>query len=475
MSHDILIIDDEADIRLQISGILSDDGYNTREAENAEVAIETLEQRLPSLVILDIWLQGSRMDGIELLKKIQADYPGLPVIMISGHGTIELAVNAIRLGAYDFIEKPFKADRLLLLIKRAIETAQLKRENTDLRTRFVVSEQLAGTSHAIANINQVIEKVARTNSRVMISGEPGTGKELAARQLHAASARAEGPFVVLNCATMKPEYLEEELFGIEANGQRKVGLLEQAHHGTLFLDEVADMPLETQGKIIRTLHEQSFKRLGGSQTVEVDVRVITATNRDLEKEIEEGRFRRDLFYRLNVVSIQMPSLREHREDMPELIEYFLDRCAKSNGVPKRALRDDAMIALQTYHWPGNVRQLKNVIEGLLIMAPGGSQDAITAEMLPPEITGNSPSVLKWERGHELMTLPLREAREIFERDYLLAQIHRFSGNVSRTANFVGMERSALHRKLKALDVQNIDRPSLKNGDSKPIDLIQKAS
>lgn len=475
MPHDILIVDDELDIRLQIGGILSDDGYDTRDAENAEKAIASIQQRCPSLVILDIWLQGSRMDGLELLKVIQKDHPGLPVIMISGHGTIEMAVNAIRLGAYDFIEKPFKADRLLVLIRRAIETAQLRRENLDLRSRFGFAEKLIGTSSTVNHVNQAIEKAARSNSRVMITGEPGTGKELAARQLHTASTRSNNPFVVLNCATMKPDYLEEELFGVEGprigkNHTRKIGLFEQAHNGTLFLDEVADMPLETQGKIVRALHEQTFKRLGGTTSVEVDVRVVTATSRDLATEIAHGRFRQDLFYRLNVVSIQMPSLRDHREDIPQLIEYFLDKCSKSAGVPQRSLRDDALIALQTYDWPGNVRQLRNVIEGLLIMAPGAAKDPITSEMLPPEITGNSPGVLKWERGHELMTLPLREAREIFERDYLLAQIHRFSGNVSRTATFIGMERSALHRKLKALDVQNIDRPGSRNNDAKIINI-----
>lgn len=462
MAHDILIVDDELDIRMQISGILSDDGYETREAENAESALAAIQQRCPSLVILDIWLQGSRMDGLELLKRIQHDYPGLPTIMISGHGTIEMAVKAIRIGAYDFIEKPFKADRLMLIVQRACETMKLKRENEDLRLRLGVNDHMIGASLAMKQLNHSIDKIARSNSRVMIFGEPGSGKEMVAKQLHLRSSRANNPFIVMNCATMKPEYIEEQLFGLDNTGQdsnqpKKIGLFEQAHGGTLFLDEIADMPLETQSKIVRALHEQTFKRLGGTAPVSVDVRVISSTNKNIEEEIEQGRFRRDLFYRVNVVSLEVPALRNHREDIPFLIDHFVIQCSKSAGVPARKFNEDALIAMQTYDWPGNVRQLKNVIEGLLIMAPGSVTESITADVLPSEIVGKSPGVMQWDKGHELMTLPLRDAREIFERDYLLAQIHRFNGNVSRTASFIGMERSALHRKLKALDVPNTDR------------------
>jgi two-component system, NtrC family, nitrogen regulation response regulator NtrX len=477
MAHDILVVDDELDIRMQIAGILSDDGYETREAENAETALAAIQQRCPSLIILDIWLQGSRMDGMELLKRIQHDHPGLPTVMISGHGTIEMAVKAIRIGAYDFVEKPFKADRLLLIVQRALETMKLKRENEDLRLRFGVSDQMIGNSSAMKQLNHSIDKIARSNSRVMIFGEPGSGKELTAKQLHVRSSRANNPFIVMNCATMKPEYIEEQLFGVDNVGSdsdksKKIGLFEQAHGGTLFLDEIGDMPLETQSKIVQALHEQTFKRLGGTASVTVDVRVISSTNKNIEDEIEQGRFRRDLFYRINVVSLEIPSLRNHREDIPLLVDHFIEQCSKSAGVTARKLREDALIAMQIYDWPGNIRQLKNVIEGLLIMAPGSPAEPITAEMLPGEIVGNSPGVMQWDKGHELMTLPLRDAREIFERDYLLAQIHRFNGNVSRTAAFIGMERSALHRKLKALDVPNVDRNSLKAKTEEP---LRKAS
>lgn len=464
MSHDILIVDDEADIRMLIAGILKDEGFQTRAAGDGEGALEAIRSRQPNLVILDIWLQGSTLDGLEVLEVILREYPLLPVIMISGHGTIETAVSAIKMGAYDFVEKPFKSDRLLFTIDRAIESFKLKRENQELRLRAGGDSELVGSSGTLTGVRQAVERVAPTGSRVLITGPAGVGKEVVARLLHTRSKRASGPFIVVNCATMHPDRLEIELFGSdgESDGPRKVGLFEQAHNGTLFLDEVADMPLETQGKIVRALQEQTFERVGGRTKVEVDVRVVASSNRDLSAEIANGRFREDLFYRLNVVPIRVPPLRERREDIPALVRHFMKRSAEGGGLPLRDIGEDALAALQAYDWPGNVRQLRNVADWLLIMAPGDARQQIRADMLPPEIGAITPAVLKWDKGGEIMALPLREAREVFEREYLLAQVNRFAGNISRTASFVGMERSALHRKLKSLGV-NGDRPILKVG------------
>ena len=459
MAHDILIVDDEVDIRLLVSGILTDEGYATREAGNADQALEAVRSRRPSLVLLDIWLQGSRLDGLGILAEIKRHHFDVPVVMMSGHGTVETAVAAIKQGAYEFIEKPFQADRLLLAVERAIESARLRRQIEELRRRAGGEEELLGISPAINHIRQAIERVAPTGSRVLITGPAGVGKEVVARHLHLASKRNDGPFVVVNCAAMQPNSMEPELFGIEraADGVTKIGTFEQAHGGTLVLDEVADMPLETQGKIVRVLQEQTFERVGGSKRVEVDVRVMATTNRDLPTEIGAGRFREDLFYRLNVVPLKLPSLRERREDIPLMSEHFMDWAAKNAGVPARPIGDDAMAALQAYDWPGNARQLRNVMDWLLIMATGDSREPIRADMLPPEIGAITPSVLRWEKSGEIMTLPLRDAREVFEREYLLTQVTRFGGNISRTAAFVGMERSALHRKLKLLGINSDDR------------------
>lgn len=462
MAHDILIVDDEADIRALIAGILEDEGHNTREAANADEALEGIRARRPSLVVQDIWLQGSRLDGLEVLDAIKRDHPEVPVVMISGHGNIETAVQAIKQGAYDFIEKPFKADRLLLVVDRAIEAARLRRENEELRLRSGSGGELVGAALAIQQVRQTVERVGPTNSRVLITGPAGSGKEVAARQIHARSRRAEGPFVVLNCAAMHPDRMEMELFGSEhgldgPETPRKIGTFEQAHGGTLLLDEVADMPLETQGKIVRVLQDQMFERVGGGKRVEVDVRVIATTNRDLQAEMTAGHFREDLFYRLNVVPVKMPALRDRRDDIPLLARHFMALAASAAGVQPRAVGEDALAALQAYDWPGNVRQLKNVMDWLLIMAPGESREAIRADMLPAEIGAITPAVLRWEKSSEIMTLPLREARELFEREYLLAQVNRFAGNISRTAAFVGMERSALHRKLKLLGVNTDEK------------------
>jgi two-component system nitrogen regulation response regulator NtrX len=462
MAHEILIVDDEPDIRTLIEGILSDEGYETRQAHNSDTAIAAFRQRRPSLVILDIWLQNSRLDGLGILEALHVEEPQVPVVMISGHGTIETAVQAIQQGAYDFIEKPFKSDRLLLIVARALEAARLQRENSELRLRIGPETELVGGSAPLAQLRGAIEKVAPTGSRVLITGPAGAGKEVAARMIHGRSRRADGPFLVLNCATLNPTRFEEELFGVETGTDplaqpRRAGVLERAHGGTLLLDEVADMPLETQGKIVRALQEQGFERIGGGTRVKVDVRVLSTTNRDLAAEITAGRFREDLFYRLAVVPLRVPALRERREDVPVLARHFMARSTETTGMPPRELSEDALAAMQAYDWPGNVRELRNLIDWLLIMAPGEAKEAIRPDMLPPQVGAAAPAVLKLDRSSEIMTLPLREARELFERQYLEAQLLRFGGNISRTANFVGMERSALHRKLKFLGVQAEDR------------------
>ena len=403
------------------------------------------------------------MDGIELLEVIKRRFPQLPVVMISGHGTIETAVQAMKRGAYDFIEKPFKSERLLMIVSRAIETAHLKMENAELRGRAKLETELIGSSPAVNHLRQAIDKVAPTGSRVLITGPAGSGKEVVARQLHNNSKRSLGSFVALNCAILRPDHLEVELFGCEAgvlgaDAPSRLGTFERAHKGTLLLDEVSDMPLETQGKIVRILQEQAFQRVGGNRRIEVDVRVVASTNRDLERLISEGSFREDLYYRLNVVPIEVPPLAERREDIPALADHFMERAAEAAGRPKRRISSDALAVLQAYDWPGNVRQLRNVIDWILIMAPGGPETAVRAEMLPPDVTLSGPQALgSLDSGTSVMTLPLREARGEFERQYLEAQVMRFGGNISRTASFIGMERSALHRKLRSLGINTADR------------------
>ena len=454
MASDILIVDDEADIREGVSGILSDEGHNTRTAKNADEALAAIEARRPQLMFLDIWMQGSRLDGMQLLEIVKEQHPNLPVVMISGHGNIETAVSAIRQGAYDFIEKPFKADRLILVAERALETSRLKREVSELRTRAGASNRIIGHSTSINQLRQVIERVAPANSRILIAGASGVGKELVARVIHESSGRANGPFVVINSATITPDTMEEELFGTEGSDgrSRKVGALEEAHGGTLYLDEIGDMPRETQGKILRVLVDQNFQRVGGATRVHVDVRIVSSTSRDLTSAIAEGTFRQDLFHRLSVVPIRVPSLSEYRDDIPELVDYFMDQLAVTTGLPRRKIGEDAMAVLQSHDWPGNVRQLRNNIERLLILAVGDPESEINASMLPNEIGTLVPATPNGAGGEKLMSLPLREAREVFEREYLVAQINRFGGNISRTAEFIGMERSALHRKLKSLGI-----------------------
>ncbi len=453
MAADILIVDDEADIRELVAGILQDEGYVTRTARDSDEALSAVATRRPNLVFLDIWLQGSRLDGLQLLDAVKENHPDLPVVMISGHGNIETAVAAIKQGAYDFIEKPFKADRLVLVAERALENMRLKREVRALKQ--LAPSTLVGRSPTMNQLRQTVEKVAPTNSRILIVGPSGAGKELAARAIHAQSNRAEGPFIVINAAAMSPERMEPELFGVETtNGGegRKIGALEEAHTGTLFIDEIGDMPRETQNKILRVLVDQTFQRVGGNSKVSVDVRIVSSTGRDIESEIAAGKFREDLYHRLSVVPIGVPPLSERREDIPELVHYFIDQISQATGLPKRLIGEDAMAVLQSHDWPGNVRQLRNNVERLMILAGGGPDAVISASMLPPDVGSMVPSMPNGNGGEHLMGLPLREAREVFEREYLVAQISRFGGNISRTAEFVGMERSALHRKLKALGI-----------------------
>jgi two-component system, NtrC family, nitrogen regulation response regulator NtrX len=435
-----------------VSGVLEDEGFTVRAAADSTAALEAIEERRPSLVLLDVWLQGSRLDGLQILQEVKRRDPNLPVLMISGHGNLDTAVAAIREGAIDFIEKPFEAERLLHLVNRATETDRLRRENETLRAQTGHDDQLHGTSAAINNVRATLKRVAPTGSRVLITGPAGVGKEIAARMIHQWSPRAKAPFIVVSAAMMSPDRVEEELFGSEIDGVARPGLLEQAHGGTLFLDEIADMPLTTQAKILRVLTDQSYHRIGGQRPIRVDVRVLSATSRNLADEIVEGRFREDLYYRLNVVPVRIPSLRERREDIPELANHFLTRFAAERRISPPTLSDEAVAALQAHDWPGNVRQLRNIIERTVILAPGDRVSCIDVDLLPSEILDNQGSVGLSSATLTIMGSPLREARESFEREYLKIQIRRFSGNISRTASFIGMERSALHRKLKALGI-----------------------
>ncbi|MCW5687596.1 MAG: sigma-54-dependent Fis family transcriptional regulator [Pseudolabrys sp.] len=454
MSAEILIVDDEADIRDLVAGILEDEGFTARTARNSDDALQSIVTRRPNLIFLDIWLQGSKLDGLQLLGILKGEHPEIPIVMISGHGNIETAVAAIKQGAYDFIEKPFKADRLVLVAERALETSRLKREVRHLKQQAPSPSMLVGQSASMSSLRQAIDRVAPTNSRVLIVGPSGAGKELAARTMHQLSGRASGPFIVINAAAITPERMETELFGVEANGAdaRKPGALEEAHGGTLFIDDVADLPRETQNKILRVLVDQTFSRVGGSSKVAVDVRIVASTSRNLETAIAQGEFREDLYHRLSVVPIRVPALSERREDIPSLIDYFMDQISQSTGLPKRHIGEDAMAVLQSHNWPGNVRQLRNNIERLMILAGGDPDAVIDASMLPQDVGSMVPAMPNGNGGEQLMGLPLRDAREVFEREYLVAQISRFGGNISRTAEFVGMERSALHRKLKALGI-----------------------
>ena len=451
---EILIVDDEPDIRMLVEAILKDEGYEARSAGTSDEALAAYRARRPALVILDVWLQGSKLDGIGILEVLHQEVPRVPVVMISGHGTVETAVAAIQRGAYDFIEKPFNSDRLLLVVKRALEAARLEQENAELRLRVGNDTDLIGESQGITSLLASVDKVALTGSRVLISGPPGSGKETVARMIHAKSRRAEGPFVVMNCALLAPEKFEAELFGVEAGADtpRRLGVLERAHGGTLLLEGVSELPLETQGKIARILQDPCFERVGGTTRVKVDIRVLATTIKDLQAEIAEGRFREDLYYRLAVVPLRIPALKERRGDIPALANYFLKHASEVSGLPVRTLASDAVAALQAHDWPGNVRQLRNVMDWLMIMRSGEPGEQFHAEQLPTELAAHAPSALAIDPAADVMSMPLREARDVFETQYLQAQLLRFGGNISRTANFVGMERSALHRKLKQLGI-----------------------
>ena len=446
--NDILIVDDEKDIRELVSDILMDEGFIMRKASNSDETFAEINKRAPDLIILDIWLKESKLDGIDILKTVRRDNPDIPVVIISGHGNIEIAVAAVKQGAYDFIEKPFNIDQLMVVITRAMETSRLRRENAQLKLRDVTSSVMIGASAAFRNLVNQLDKVTKTNGRIMLAGPPGCGKEVAARYIHSKSDRAKAPFISVNSASIESDRMEEVLFGREG-GERgfEPGLFEQAHGGILFFDEVADMPFGTQSKILRVLVEQSFNRVGGSDKVRVDIRVLSATSRNLQKEIIAGNFREELYHRLNVVPISVPSLEARREDITMLAQHFINELNSAQGLPVRPLADETETLLQTMAWPGNVRQLRNVIERVLILGPeNGKIDAT-------EISGGEVGVGEnVVSPNSYATLPLREAREMFEREYLMAQINRFGGNISRTANFVGMERSALHRKLKTLNV-----------------------
>jgi two-component system, NtrC family, nitrogen regulation response regulator NtrX len=453
MVADILIVDDEADIRDLISGILQDEGFETRLAHNSDAALAEVTQRRPSLIVLDIWLQGSKLDGLELLLQIKEIHRDLPVVIISGHGNVETAVSAIKRGAYDYIEKPFKSDRLLHVVGRALENTKLKRENEELKGKTGFDLELRGNSQVMRQLRQSLKKIAPTNSRVLITGPMGSGKELSARVIHDLSQRSKGHFITLSAARLSPETVDEELFGVE-DGQgsvTRIGALEEAHAGTLYLDEIADMPMETQGKILRVLLEQTFQRVGGSKKVKVDARIISSTSRNLESLIAAGQFREDLYHRLSVVPVSVPPLSDRREDIPELVNHFVATFAATSGQAQRRIAEDAMTLLQTRNWPGNIRELHNNVDRMMILAQGEGQDEILAAMLPNDaLTSSSGATSSQVGGDHLLALPLREAREEFERSYIIAQLGRFGGNISRTSLFIGMERSALHRKIKLL-------------------------
>lgn len=472
MADNVLIVDDEADIRSLIGSILEDESYEVRKACDASTAWQMISEYIPDVLILDIWLQNSPMDGIDILRKVKESHPDMAVIMISGHGNIETAIDCLKIGAYDFIEKPFQTDRLLITVQRALENARLQRENNELKSQNRHPKCLVGSSHEMKELQDLIQKISQTNSRVLITGSQGTGKEVVARLIHQASKRHDRPFVVVNCATLEPQNFEKEVFGIEEEhlGDKIIpGALEKANNSTLFFDEIADMPLETQAKVVRILQDQKFERLNGKQAVDVDVRFIAATNKNLDQQIRLGRFREDLFYRLNVIPIHVPDLQQHRDDIRPLAAYFMQEIAEKNGLKHLDFTENAFAAMESYHWPGNIRQLRNLVEWLLIMSDKSNHQnhKIDIHDLPPEIAEQTPAVMMLDKGEEMMGLPLREARELFEREYLMSQIHKFGGNISRTAHFIGMERSALHRKLKSLNISS-------NSNEKSADLLKEA-
>lgn len=462
MSLDVLVIDDEVDIRDLISDILKDEGFSVRSGSNSSQAFKAIAEKVPAVMILDIWLQGSELDGLGILEIVKKKYPLMPVIVISGHGTIETAVSAIKMGAYDYIEKPFAHDKLVVMIKRAYESARLKRENIDLRSKVIDKTELVGTSGAINKLKCEVEKAGPTAGRVMIFGEPGSGKELVARLIHKKSKKSNGPFIIFSPTCMTAERVQQELFGEpekqDVNGvfTKRQSILEAANNGTLYIDEIADLPMVSQGKLLKFLQDQMFEKVSLGKKIKLDVRFISGTTKNLTNEIQHNRFREDLYYRLNVVPIKVPSLSERREDIPLLAKYFVKQLSKFSGLKEREFAEEAIAGLQAYNWPGNIRQLRNIIEWTLIMNPvkGNDDGVVRADMLPSDVLSNTAVIVKPETNIDMMSMPLREAREVFERQYLSAQMSRFNNNISKTSAFVGMERSALHRKLKLLSIHN---------------------
>lgn len=452
MASEILIVDDEKDIAQVLSDILGDDGHMVRTAHNGDGALSAFKEKQPQLVLLDIWLNDKNYDGLKLLEIFKGLSPAVPIVMMSGHGTIETAVQALKLGAYDFLEKPFQTDRLLNIVERALETSNLKRQNAELKSQTSDISPLIGSSLYVTQLRETIEKIAPGKSRIFITGPTGSGKEVIARQIHALSPRKDGPFIIANCANLDGESLEEALFGKETTGGMHMGLLEQAHLGTLFLDGITDLSMETQGRMLKALQNNHITRLGASKPIEIDVRIISSSSQDMQQAIAEKRFREELFYRLNVVPIQLTYLVRRVEDIKQLAQHFLEKFTVIHNAPIKELSSEALLTLQSYSWPGNIRQLKNAIEWIVIMHARDQDACYQTNHLPQEVLNDTPVLFRTDHLQEMMKLPLREAREQFERDYLLAQVARFSGNISQTASFIGMERSALHRKLKSLDL-----------------------
>ena len=454
MKYNILVIDDEEDIRNSIAGLLEDENYEVRTVENSEKALAAILDRLPDLILIDIWLENSKLDGLELLNEIQSKFLSLPCVMISGHGNIDIAVKAIRNGASDYIEKPFEVERLLITIERVLEISKLKKEHKELWLRAGGELELIGESSLIKKIQSLIKKVAPTGSRILITGEYGTGKETLARLIHLNSKRAEGPFILLNSQILSNESIEEELFGEEDDQGRiiKIGLLEQANNGTLFIDEVASLTIEAQAFFIKALQDNAFKRKNGSTRINIDIRVISSSSIEIKNNILNNTFSEDLYYRLNVVPIEMPPLSKRKEDIPILINYFLNKASKTTGRSKIFIDNQALASLQAFKWTGNVKQLKNAIERILIMLDESEKNLITYDMLPKDLS-QKESIEDTSKNIDLeylYSLKLKEARNIFEYDYIIKNLDRFNGNVSKTANFIGMERSAFHRKLNSL-------------------------
>ena len=451
----ILVVDDEKDIRDLIGQILLDEGHTVKPAYNSTSAMDYINNEEPSLIILDIWLKDSEMDGIEILKSVKQNNPLCPVVVISGHGNIEIAVAAVKQGAYDFIEKPFNTDQLLLVLNRALEASRLRKEVFSLQNKELNESKMVGDTSAFKLLKQKLDKLMKSNGRILISGSSGSGKEIAARYIHQNSQRAKNRFVTVACASIQSEKMEELLFGEEISGNINPGLFEKAHGGTLFFDEVAELPLGTQAKILRILVDQVFTRVGGKNLVRVNCRIISSTSRDLATEIERGHFKEELYHRFNVVPIRIPSLEERILDIPLLSNYFIDWLAKNEGLPVKQLSEAAVRKLQNMSWPGNIRQLKNTIERALIL--GRSKTDIYPndifEFVETEKNNLQNNVLDFN-SEFFADKSLRSAREEFERAYLKYQISKFGGNVSKTASYVGMERSALHRKMKLLNIES---------------------